>query len=153
MRLTMRTDYALRVLIYLAAAPDRLGSIGAIAGSYSISENHLMKVVHGLVQGGYIESIRGRGGGIRLARAASTIGVGDVVRNMEDDLTLVECFDAGRNACVITPACRLKSVISEALHAFMAVLDRYTIADFIGRPKELRALLGLDPEARREILT
>lgn len=144
MRLTMRTDYAIRVLIYLAIGSDRLGSIGAIAEAYKISENHLMKVVHGLVQKGYVESSRGRGGGIRLARQASTIRVGDVVRDMEDELTLVECLDPSTNACVITPACGLKFVLSEALEAFLATLDRYTIADFVGRSPELRIFLRME---------
>jgi len=146
MRLTMRTDYAFRVLIHLAAAPERLGSIGGIASAYKISENHLMKVVHSLVQNGFVESSRGRGGGIRLARSPSDIKVGDVVRNMEDDLALVECFDTKRNACVITPACRLKFALAEAMGAFMAVLDKYSIADFLGRPDDLRSLLGIGSE-------
>jgi Rrf2 family nitric oxide-sensitive transcriptional repressor len=150
MRLTLRTDYALRVLIQLALAPERLGSIRAIAAAYGISENHLMKVVHNLVQKGYVESSRGRGGGIRLAREASAIVVGDVVRNMEDDLALVECFDVASNACAITRACRLKGILFEALGAFLAVLDRYTIADLLGPAAELRAILGIGELAKAE---
>jgi len=152
MRLTMRTDYALRVLIHLALGPERLGSIRSIALSYKISENHLMKVVHGLVQKGFIESTRGRGGGIRLARQASAISIGDVVRELEDDLSLVECFSTKTNACAITRACRLKSILFEALNAFLAVLDRYTIADLLEPSAELRSILGIGDLAKTEAL-
>jgi Rrf2 family nitric oxide-sensitive transcriptional repressor len=152
MRLTMRTDYALRVLIHLALGRERLGSIRSIALSYNISENHLMKVVHGLVQKGFIESTRGRGGGIRWARHASAISIGDVVRELEDDLSIVECFRAKANGCTITRACRLKPILFEALNAFLAVLDRYTIADLLGPSAELRSILGIGDLAKTEAL-
>ncbi len=124
MKLTRYTDYALRVLIHLAARPDRLASIGEMARVYDISHNHLMKVVHDLRKGGYLDSVRGRAGGVRLARPPAEINVGDVVRHSEGGFTLVDC-----GSCLIAPACGLPSVLREALGAFMAVLDRYTLAD------------------------
>lgn len=125
MRLTRYTDYAMRVLLYLASKPDdRLSSIGEIARGYGISQNHLMKVVNDLVRAGYIESVRGRFGGIRLARDAGTINVGQVVRHTEDGFDLVDC-----DGCVIAPACGLTGVLHEVTSAFMAVLDSYSLAD------------------------
>jgi Rrf2 family transcriptional regulator, nitric oxide-sensitive transcriptional repressor len=125
MRLTRYTDYAMRVLLYLASQPDaRLSSIGEIARRYGISQNHLMKVVNGLVRAGFIEGVRGRSGGIRLARDAGTITVGAVVRHTEDDFKLVDCSD-----CVIAPACGLICVLQQATDAFLAVLDSHSLAD------------------------
>lgn len=142
MRLSRHTDYALRVLIHLAARPDRLASIAEIARAYAISENHLMKVVHMLGRAGFIRTVRGRGGGIALARAPEAIGIGDVVRHGEPDLNLAEC-----GGCVIAPACGLNGALGEALGAFLAVLDRYTVADVTRRKTDLAALLGLPPLA------
>lgn len=125
MRLTRYSDYAIRVLLYLGSQPDdRLSSIGDIARSYGISQNHLMKVVNDLVNAGYLESVRGRFGGIRLARAPEAINIGDVVRHTEDGFDLVDCANF-----IIAPACGLTGVLHEALAAFMQVLDRYTLAD------------------------
>lgn len=125
MRLTRYSDYAIRVLLYLGSQPgDRLCSIGDIARSYGISQNHLMKVVNDLVNAGYLESVRGRFGGIRLARAPGAINIGEVVRHTEDGFDLVDCAN-----CIIAPACGLTGVLHEALAAFMQVLDRYTLAD------------------------
>lgn len=138
MRLTRYTDYALRVLTYLGAQPDRVCSIAEIARGYGISQNHLMKVAHDLGKAGYIEGVRGRTGGIRLARPADKINVGAVVRQMEDGFDLVDC-----EACVIAPACDLTRVLDEALAAFMAVLDRYTLADLLKRPTKLLRLLAV----------
>ncbi|KRB85748.1 Rrf2 family transcriptional regulator [Sphingomonas sp. Root710] len=138
MRLSRHTDYALRVLMHLAVDPDRRASIAEIARAYAISENHLMKVVHMLGRAGFIRTVRGRGGGITLARAPETIGVGDVVRHGEPDLVLADC-----GSCVIAPACGLNGALGEALGAFLAVLDRYTIADVTRRRTDLAALLGL----------
>ncbi|KKC26435.1 Rrf2 family transcriptional regulator [Sphingomonas sp. SRS2] len=140
MRLSRHTDYALRTLIHLAARPDRLASIAEIARAYSISENHLMKVVHMLGRAGFIRTVRGRGGGIALARAPEEIGVGAVVRHGEPDLNLADC-----DACVIAPACGLNGVLGEALAAFLAVLDRYTLADISRQRVDLAALLGFEP--------
>ncbi|HVJ53705.1 MAG TPA: Rrf2 family transcriptional regulator [Aliidongia sp.] len=136
MRLTLHTDYALRTLIYLGLRPDRRVSIREIAEAYGISENHLVKLVHKLGQGGMIETIRGKGGGLRLGRPAAEIGIGDVVRFTEEDLALVDCFQAdGRRHCAITDACRLQLLLHDALDAFMAVLDTRTLADLLAEPQ------------------
>ena len=120
MRLTRYTDYALRTLLYLGANEPRQSSIAEIARAYGISENHLTKVVHQLGRLGLVRTIRGRGGGLRLALSPGEIVVGAVVRQTEEDLALVECF--GEGACAITPACRLRRALAEALAAFLAVL-------------------------------
>ncbi len=141
MRLTDYTDYALRTLMYLGAHAGATATIQEIADAYGISKNHLMKVVHEFGQAGYIETSRGRGGGIRLGRPAKEISIGDVVRLAEGEFTLVECFGASGNRCVITPACKLKSVFKRALDAFMAELDRHTLADLIDNRAALAKLL------------
>ncbi|GAA0843176.1 MULTISPECIES: RrF2 family transcriptional regulator [Marinobacter] len=142
MHITRYTDYSLRVLIYLSAQGDRLATIQEIADSYDISKNHLMKVVHQLNKKGYIETIRGKKGGMRLHMAPEDINVGILVRETEQDLSIVECFSS-KNACKITPVCGLKSMFNEALKAFLEVLDQYTLADVIQdqhRPQLLRLL-------------
>jgi Rrf2 family nitric oxide-sensitive transcriptional repressor len=126
MKLTRYTDYALRVLMHLAARPDRHASIGEMARVYNISHNHLMKVVHDLRKGGYLDSVRGRAGGVRLARPPSQINVGDVVRHSEGGFDLVDC-----GSCLIAPVCTLTGVLQEALAAFMAVLDGHTLEDLV----------------------
>jgi Rrf2 family nitric oxide-sensitive transcriptional repressor len=136
MRLTLYTDYAMRVLLYLAARPDRLCSIAEIAQTYGISRNHLMKVVNDLAKAGYVTSLRGRSGGIRLGRAPDDINVGAVVRHTEDGFELADC-----GACLIAPACGLSGALAEALGAFMAVLDGYALADLIARPGNLHMRL------------
>lgn len=144
MQLTRYSDYSLRVLIYLAVDPDRLATIDEIARSYGISRAHLMKVVHQLGLRGFIETVRGRGGGLRLARPADEIGVGEVVRATEENLALVECMDSRASAseCAIESACGLRPVLREALAAFLGVLDRHTLADLVARRrKPLTALL------------
>jgi Rrf2 family nitric oxide-sensitive transcriptional repressor len=125
-KLTRYTDYALRVLMHLAARPERLSSIGEIARSYGISQNHLMKVVHDLRKAGYVAAVRGRTGGIRLAKPPSEINVGEVVRHTEEGFDLVDC-----GSCIIAPACGLTGVLGEALRAFMHTLDRHTLADLV----------------------
>lgn len=140
MRLTQFTDYACRVLIYLGIHPERAVTIREIAASYDISRNHLMKVVNHLVNDGFIVASRGPGGGLRLARPPAEINLGAVVRSTEADQRIVECFGPD-NECCIAPVCRLKRVLAEALNGFLAVLDRYTLADLIERPKQLAALL------------
>lgn len=152
MRLTMHTDHALRLLMLLALEPDRRHTIEEIARRYGISRNHLMKIAQTLVQAGFIDGMRGRHGGLRLARDAAAIRLGDVVRTTEDGFALVECFDGARNTCVISPACGLRAVLHEALDGFLAVLDRYTLADLIASPapaRRMRRLLGAAPD--REI--
>ena len=114
MRLTRYTDYSFRVLIYLAAQPDAFGTVQSISDAYQISKNHLMKVVQALSQRGYVDTIRGKGGGMRLRLPPERINVGRVVRDMESDLELVECFGPD-NRCVITPECMLKNVLGMQL--------------------------------------
>jgi Rrf2 family transcriptional regulator, nitric oxide-sensitive transcriptional repressor len=138
MRLTRYTDYAMRVLLYLGAQPDRICSIGEIAKAYGVSQNHLMKVAHDLGKAGYVEGVRGRSGGIRLARPADRINVGAVVRRTEEGFELVEC-----ESCIIAPACGLVGVLDEALAAFMAVLDSYTLADLLKKRGKLLRLFDL----------
>ncbi len=140
MRLSLQSDYSLRLLMHLAAHPDRLVTIAEVADRFRISQNHLMKVAFLLGREGLIQTVRGRAGGLRLATKPDSIGVGDVVRRMESDIHLVECFSAEPGRCLISGACRLKGVLHEALEAFLGVLDRYTLADLVKSPK-LRALL------------
>lgn len=143
MRLTRYTDYSLRTLIYVALHEPAQSSIGEIARAYDISENHLTKVVHQLGRLGLIRTIRGRGGGLRLALPPDQIVIGQVVRQTEDDLSLVECFSSSR--CAITAPCRLKRALGQALAAFLAVLDGYTLADLLAGPEgiEVARLLGI----------
>ncbi|MCG6656850.1 Rrf2 family transcriptional regulator [Halomonas campisalis] len=132
MHLTRYTDYALRVLIYLAVKDQERATITEIAETFGVSRNHLMKVVQDLSHRGYITTIRGKNGGLLLNRPAEEVSLGELVRATEQELGLVECF-RDSNECIITPACRLKPILNEALGAFMAVLDRYTLADMLGR--------------------
>ncbi len=129
MRINTYTDYALRVLMHAAVRHPALVTIQEVATSFGISRNHLTKVIHKLAQAGFLETQRGRGGGFTLAKPAAKIRVGDVVRFGEADSVLVECFDPIRNTCVVTPVCKLKHQLHEALQAFYAVLDQYTVAD------------------------
>ena len=134
MRLTAYTDYSLRVLIYLGLRGERLATIGELSESYGLSANHLMKITHNLARLGYIETVRGRGGGMKLAGAPQEINLGQVVRQMEPDFALSECFDPQRrDGCVITPACRLQLVLGKAVEAFLDVLDHHTLADLLDR--------------------
>ena len=138
MKLTRYTDYALRVLMHLAARPERLASISEMARTYRISQNHLMKVVHDLRKEGFLDAVRGRSGGVRLARPAEEIRVGDVVRHTEGGFELVDC-----DSCVIARACSLTGALRQALAAFMEVLDNYTLADLVEeRRSGLRELLA-----------
>lgn len=143
MRLTNYTDYSLRVLIYLATKEkDNLSNIKEIAEAYQISKNHLMKVTYELGKLNVIETIRGRGGGIRLAKDPAEINIGFIVRQTEDDFNLVECFDPKSNACTISPACTLKGVLHKALQAYFEVLDCYTLADLVKNKPMLARLLN-----------
>lgn len=143
MRLTNYTDYSLRVLIYLAVKPTKdKSTITEINEAYNISRNHLTKVIHQLGQIGLIETTRGRGGGMTLAKDPADIKIGEVVRETEEDFRIVECFGAC-NKCVITPACELKNVLEEALRAYLAVLDNYTLADIVKAPELYRSLLKI----------
>jgi len=140
MRLTRFTDYSLRVLIYLATRRDDRATISEIAAAFAISESHLTKVVHFLGKEGLLSNRRGRGGGIELARPADSINLGALVRAAEGDTALVECFDTRTNHCVITPGCRFRSVLGEALEALYATLDRYTLADIAQNKRRLEKL-------------
>ncbi|CAN7769170.1 Rrf2 family transcriptional regulator [Pseudorhodoferax sp. LjRoot39] len=130
MRLTTMTDYALRLLMYVAQQPDRLCTISEVAQAYAISEAHLMKVTHQLGLQGWIETVRGKGGGMRLAHAPRDINLGAVVRGIEPDFALGECFSTD-NQCVLTGQCRLAGVLGGALQEFMAHLDGFSLADLL----------------------
>jgi len=135
MKLTRYTDYALRVLMYLATHPDHVVSIREISGFYGISHNHLMKVVQDLGQAGFVETLRGRNGGLRLGRPAGEISIGKVVRHTEGHGGVIDC-----NGCVIAPVCDLPHALAAAMEAFMAVLDRYRLSDLVASPERLRGL-------------
>lgn len=126
MKLTLHTDYALRVLLYLAGEPQRHASVAEIAEAYAISYNHLTKVVHRLVRDGYLSSIRGRSGGVMLAVDAAQLKVGQLVREMEGDEEPAAC-----PTCPLMPACGLRDALCRAMDAFYAVLDDYTLADML----------------------
>ena len=143
MRLTVHTDYALRVLMYLALKEDRLATIGEIAKSYGISKNHLMKVVYELGVAGYVETVRGRGGGLRLAKPVKSIGLGGVVRYTEPDMAIVSCFEPVNAPCTIHPGCVLKRALKKAADAFVEVLDSYTLDDLVRPRGKLAALLDI----------
>ena len=165
MRLTNYSDYALRTLMYLAVIPDRntLATITDIANSYQISRSHLTKIIHQLAQIGYIESIRGKNGGLRLAKPAEAIVLGEVISQTEPDFDLVACFTPPESesetqssqtehtintvtnpkCCAIAPVCQLKSVFIEATQAFLAVLDQYTLADIVTNEEQLWQVLKL----------
>ena len=134
MRLTDYTDYTLRVLMFCALNPERSVTIAELAASHAVSKNHLMKIVNDLARQGLLQTTRGRGGGLRLLKAAADINIGDVVRQSETDFRMVECFDASHNACTLTAQCQLKLVIRSALQGFLAELDKVTLAD-ITQPK------------------
>jgi len=140
-RLRAFTDYSLRVLMYLAARPGVTATTAEIAAAFAISESHLTKVVHHLGRRGLLRNARGRGGGIELGRPAANINLGAVVRSAEANVGLVECFDPKTNRCVITAACQLRGVLSEALEALYGTLDRYTLEDITQNRQRLQRLL------------
>lgn len=142
MQLTQYTDYSLRVLIYLGMKKDVKSTITELADFYAISRNHLVKVVHHLAQQGLIITLRGKNGGMVLARAPDQIKIGEVVRLTESNFYIAECFNRDNNQCVLAPDCSLKFILNEASQAFMATLDRYTIADTLNHPEVLATLLG-----------
>jgi len=131
MQLTLHSDYALRALIHLAFHDDHLVSTADISRAYGISQNHLVKVMLGLSEHGYIQTVRGRQGGVKLAKAPEEIRLGDVVRDMEPNFRLAECFDPKTNSCPITPACALIPALRKAGNAFIDVLNEYTLLDAI----------------------
>lgn len=150
MRLTNMTDYALRLLMFLAQSPDRLCTIAEISSHYHVSEAHMMKITHQLGLAGWIETVRGKGGGMRLAREPQDIGLGEVIRSMEPDFFMVECFTTG-NSCALTGRCKLTGVIDGALRSFMQHLDGHTLADILPAPSKpvTMHVIRLTPPERR----
>jgi Rrf2 family nitric oxide-sensitive transcriptional repressor len=144
MRLTLHTDYALRVLIYVGLRRDALTTIPEIVRHFDISTGHAMKVVHRLAQKGYLHTIRGKKGGMRLARGPTEISVGAVVRDMEQELGVLGCLQDNPGYCRIEECCLLRSALREATNAFLGTLDRYTIADLLQLRQALARLLQID---------
>lgn len=142
MQLTLHSDYALRVLIYVGTHPGELVSTQSMSDAYGISKHHLVRVVQTLAQHGYVRVVPGRSGGVGLARAPEDIRLGNVVVDTEPNLRLVECFDAKTNTCPITRHCGLKGILHDALQAFVDTLNAHTLADLLRaeRPKALRQL-------------
>lgn len=141
MRLTTFSDYTIRVLIYIGLRPGEMATIGELADVYAISKNHLMKVVYHLGQHGYIETVRGKGGGFYLALAPKEINIGELIRTTEQNSVLASCFTAGSQECRIETACELKQMLSESIDAFYQVLDNYTLADLVKKKAKLNKLL------------
>lgn len=143
MRLTTQTDYALRTLMFLAAQ-DGSQTIDDIASGYGISKNHLMKVAQRLAGAGFIISQRGRGGGLQLARDPAEINIGTVVRAMEEVNQFVECSPGSTNQCIITPVCGLSHILADAVGAFLAHLDKFTLADVMGKKERFAEIFALE---------
>lgn len=143
MQLTLYTDYGLRTLIALATAPERRHTVGSLSSAYRISRNHLVKVVGRLAELGYVHTTRGKGGGIRLARAPHEISVGQVVRDLECELGVVECLTKAGGHCVIAPACRLRGLLAEAMESYMTVLDGKSLGDLVRQRAPVARLLGI----------
>lgn len=135
MRLTTMTDYAMRLLMYVAQRPERLCTISEVASAYDISEAHLMKITHQLGRNGWLQTVRGKGGGMRLGAAPSDINLGAVVRSIEPDFYLVECLTAG-SSCTLAGHCRLTAIMSGALQSLLQFLDGYTLADLLPPPAD-----------------
>lgn len=149
MRLTDYTDYSLRVMLYLAVRGEGLATIQEISDAYGISKNHLMKVVQRLGELVWVDTVRGRNGGLRLFPHSTRLTVGEVVRATENDFALVGCFAEGETAraCAIEPQCRLKGVLAAARAAFFAELDRHTLGEIAQPAPQLAVLLGIKPVA------
>jgi len=145
MQLTLYSDFSLRVLVYLGLKTDKLSTISEMAENYNISRNHLIKVVHNLSTKGFVDAVRGKGGGVRLARPPEQIILGDVLRLTEPHFNLVECFDKNDPGdCPIIAVCNLRGGLRKALEAFMNVLDNITLADVLNQPDELAKSLNID---------
>jgi Rrf2 family nitric oxide-sensitive transcriptional repressor len=140
--MTLQIDYALRMLIYLAIHDPQPSTVNDVAESYGISRNHLLKIVPKLRDMGLVATARGRSGGVHLAVAPEHINVGTVVRDLGDEFPVVECMKPGGGACVLSPICRLKGVVREALGAYLSVFDNYTLADLVANREELAGVLG-----------
>lgn len=147
MRLTQHTDFALRLLMYLAVAPERPVRTREVAERLGVSEHHLNKIVQRLGDEGLVEAQRGRGGGLRLGQAPETIRVGDVVRLTERDFGLVECTREGGDHCVIEPICALRGVLNRALEAFLQELDDVVLSELVTNRRELMTQLNIPHRA------
>ncbi len=144
MRLTQFSNFAVRVLMYAGLTDPRLCTVREMTRAYDVSYDHLKKAAGELCRLGYLETVRGRSGGFRLAKRPEDICIGEVIRRTERDIPLVECFDAQTNTCPLITPCQLRRALQEALAAFFGVLDRYTLADLIRAPETLMPLLALD---------
>lgn len=144
MRLTRQTNYAMRILMYCAANDGRLSRIPEIAAAYSVSELFLFKILQPLVEGGLVETVRGRNGGVRLGRPAAQISLFDVVRVTEESFSMAECFENDATECPLVDSCALNAALREALNAFFEVLMRHSIADLVAQKSSMRGLLGIE---------
>jgi Rrf2 family nitric oxide-sensitive transcriptional repressor len=142
MNLSLKTDYSLRLLLFLATYEGELIPVTRVAAAFGISANHLTKVSQSLARLHLLEMVRGRGGGIRLAVHPSAINLAKVIREIEGSIVLVECFDRKTNTCVIAPICNLKPILKEARDAFFAVLAKYSLSDLLGNAALLREILN-----------
>lgn len=149
MRLTSFTEYSLRVLVYLAADPARRATISEVAAAFDLSANHLTKVVHFLGKEGWLANVRGKGGGMTLAMPPERVLIGQVVRAAEGEALPAACFGSSPESCSIVRICRLRGVLQEAVDAFYAVLDSYTLADLTQNRSALVKVLHLHPDALR----
>ncbi|WP_332827938.1 RrF2 family transcriptional regulator [Ramlibacter sp.] len=150
MRLARMTDYAIRLLIYVAQRPERRCTISEVASAYGLSQTHLMKITNQLALDGWLGTTRGKGGGIRLARPPSAIVLGDVVRTMEPDFFIVECFATG-HACILHGNCKLTGVMDGALRSFMDYLDSHTLADVLPPPPGTASVRPVRIHARNKV--
>jgi Rrf2 family nitric oxide-sensitive transcriptional repressor len=142
MQLTLHTDYALRVLIYLTLQPEKIVTIDEITDFYEISRNHLVKVVHNLSNKGFISTSRGKHGGMQLSRSPEEISIGDVVRQIEANFDIVECFNPDSKKCRVVPICNLKSVLQQANENFLSFLDQYSLAEAIKPNSQLKRMFS-----------
>jgi Rrf2 family nitric oxide-sensitive transcriptional repressor len=149
MQLTLFSDYALRTLIYLGSHPGKIVPASVISEAFGISSDHVAKAAKWLTQRGYVSALRGKTGGLSLARAPASIRIGQLISETEPSMALLECFDAETNSCPIAPACKLKKALHQARRAFVATLDEYTLADLLGNAPELVQLLESSALTRR----
>ena len=149
MHLTNFSDYSIRVMIYLGLQKSKLVTISDIAKAYEISENHLTKAVHQLAQRGYIETVRGKGGGLRLVRKPDTVNIGEMIRYSEGNTTLLPCMD-NEESCCIRPNCKLMGILREAQVALFTVLDKYTLADLLQQEAPLTQIL-MQPKTLKSV--
>jgi Rrf2 family nitric oxide-sensitive transcriptional repressor len=147
MHLTIRSNHAMRLLMYCALNEGRIAPVSEIARACNMSEAHLGKIANTLAGLGFVQTLRGRGGGVRLARPAHEVQVGAVVRRTEMGPCLTECLNPETNTCPLIGACRFRTVLGRALEAFLNVLDGYTLADLVSNGAEMRALMGLEEAA------